>query len=436
METSTGSLQAPLADLVHAQVHPAADTDEIAGVRPQFVVEPDNEEEVAAVLAFAHGKRLKVLIRGAGTQSGLGFPPTSADIILSTTRLNQIIEHVPHDMTVTVQAGLPLTDLQAILSQAGQRLALDPTLETGATIGGIIATNATGSRRLRYGGVRDQIIGIQVVLADGTIAKGGGKVVKNVAGYDLPKLFTGSLGTLGVIVSATFRLYPLPVASRTVALTASELAPLCDLALRILDSTLVPTIVDILGSNDPQKLHTLAIRFEMGEEAAEAQAATLIELATKVSADLAHTAQILHGEAEENFWSRADKHVAIWGNRGTALTVKSSVLPTEVAHWLTSLQHTTQDTHLSTSWRAHAGHGLILAHLTGTDNTQLISAIAPLRQSAQQHQGSLTVLDGPATLTQQLDVWGTVPALDVMQRLKSQFDPYGTLNPGRFVGRI
>jgi glycolate oxidase FAD binding subunit len=415
-------------------VRSAAGADEIAGVRPSFVVEPASEEEVAAVLAFADRGRLKVLIRGGGTQSGLGFPPTDGDIILSTARLNKLVEHVPHDMTVTAQAGLALTDLQTSLSQAGQRLALDPAL--GTTIGGVIATNASGGRRLRYGGVRDQIIGVHVVLADGTIAKGGGKVVKNVAGYDLPKLFTGSLGTLGVIVSATFRLYPLPAASRTVVLTTEETAWLSDLAMRILDSTLVPTVMDILGSSDLKKPSTMAVRFEMGEEVAEAQAATLLELASNVSARLAETAQILHGEDEAYFWSRADKQVAFEEDGGVALTMKASILPTEVDHWLSILQHTAQHAQLSASWRAHAGHGLVFARLTGDDDALLISAMETLRQSDQHILGSLVVLDAPVAITRRLDVWGTVPALDVMRRLKSRFDPHATLNPGRFVGKI
>ena len=153
-----------------------------------------------------------------------------------------------------------------------------------------------------------------------------------------------------------------------------------------------------------------------------------------MSTHLAQTAQILHGEAEENFWSRADKQVTVWGNRETALTMKISVLPTEVAHWLSILQHTAQHAHLNASWRAHAGHGLIFARLVGDDDTLLISAIETLRQSIL--QGSLVILDGPVALTRRLDVWGTVPTLDVMRRLKSRFDPYTTLNPGRFVGKI
>ena len=250
MNVSQQSLLSSIEPLLPGRVRVAETIDEVMGVHPQVVVEPEHEDEVAKLLSYANQQGLKVLVRGSGTQLHTGFPPSKGDIVLSTARLNSLVEHAPHDLTVTVQAGITLASLQTALAEARQWLALDPMLAPEATMGGIIATNSSGPRRLRYGGVRDQIIGVRVVLADGTIAKGGGKVVKNVAGYDLPKLFTGSLGTLGVIVEATFRLYPLPVTSRTVTLTSSNLPALCHLAVQIIGSTLVPTIVDIFGSSD------------------------------------------------------------------------------------------------------------------------------------------------------------------------------------------
>jgi glycolate oxidase FAD binding subunit len=400
-------------------------------VRPQLVVEPGNEEQVSAVLAFANREGLKVLVRGGGTQLGLGFPPTGGDILLSTARLNQLVEHAPHDMTATVQAGMRLADLQSALANARQWLALDPLLGPRATIGGIIATNASGPRRLRYGGVRDQIIGVRVVLPDGTIAKGGGKVVKNVAGYDLHRLFTGSLGTLGVIVAANFRLYPLPAASRTVELTAPELAPLCDLAVRVNGSTLMPTILDILSPTTQDGAYRLIARFEMEQEAADDQAAGLVEMA----GSLGRAAQTIASEAEAELWSQVDTHVAAPSSSETTLVLKASVLLTEMGHWLASLQETIQQAKLSARWRAHAGHGLIFVRLFG-DDAALVTAIEALRQVATRRQGSLVVLEAPPPLLRQVDVWGTSPALEVMQRLKARFDPHATLNPGRFVGGI
>lgn len=435
MSLSIQSLQSALEPLVGNGVRPAAEGDSIAGVIPQVVVEPGNEEEVAAVLAFANREGLRVLIRGGGTRLGLGSPPVGGDILLSTARLNAIVEHVPHDLVVTAQAGLPLATLQATLQQSNQWLALDPDLAPGATIGGIVATNATGPRRLRYGGVRDQIIGIRIVLADGTIAKGGGKVVKNVAGYDLPKLFTGALGTLGVIVSATFRLYPLPIASRTVHITASSIAVLCDVAVRILGSTLVPTIIDVLGDTTNPNTYTMAVRFEMGQEAVEAQAATLLAMVAEIQGDTIQATQQLEGDAETQFWLRTASSREGVDTAHSVLTIKASLLPTEVAHWLTDVEQVCQQQQLQATWHAHAGHGLVSVHLSG-DDTTLVAAVQRLRQAALQHQGKLVVTDAPSKLAQQIDVWGPVPALDVMRNLKARFDPNNILNPGRFVGGL
>jgi glycolate oxidase FAD binding subunit len=342
---------------------------------------------------------------------------------------------VPHDLVVTAQSGLPLAALQTTLAQSNQWLALDPDLPPTATIGGIVATNVSGPRRLRYGGMRDQIIGVRVVLADGTVAKGGGKVVKNVAGYDLPKLFTGALGTLGVIVSATFRLYPLPVASRTVQLTASALTPLCDLAVRVIGSTLVPTMVDVFGATAQENAYTMAVRFEMGQESVEAQAATLLAMAAEMGIAPIQEAPILEGDAESQFWAQAGHATSFKKDSRTTLTLKASLLPSEVARWLTRLKQVCQQQQTYAIWRAHAGHGLVHVHLTG-DAAAVATTAQELRQAAMEHQGSMVLTEVPLELMPRIDVWGPVPAWDVMRNLKARFDPQNVLNPGRFVGGL
>jgi glycolate oxidase FAD binding subunit len=441
MKVSTQSLQETLGSLVDGGVQLATESDIVAGVQPYVVVAPGSEQEVASVLAYANRERLKVLVRGGGTQLNTGLPPKDGDILLSTRRLNQVVEYAPHDMTVTVQAGLKLVDLQSHLARARQWLALDPVLSPGATIGGIISTNVSGARRLRYGGIRDQIIGIRVVLPDGTIAKGGGKVVKNVAGYDLPKLFTGALGTLGVIVAATFRLYPLRAASRTVVLTASTPAPLCDLAVRVITSTLEPAVLDIMSlhtGGDYTRNIMMTVRFEMEPESADEQAAALVDMARAEASSRTYSdIQTIQGEAEEQLWRQVAIDYTLASDTANALIVKASLLPTDVASWLESLEQMTQQANLTTRWRAHAGHGLIFAHLAG-DEAALVTAIDQLRGAASAGQGSLVVVDAPPALASKVDVWGTLPGqtFEVMRRLKVRFDPNYTLNPGRFVGGI
>jgi glycolate oxidase FAD binding subunit len=431
MSTSTRSLETQLGALVDGRARPAEPEDTVAGVRPRVVVEPASEDEVAAVLAHASREGLQVLVRGGGTQLDLGFPPRGGDVLLRLERLASVVEHNPHDLTASVQAGIRLDALQASLAGARQWLALDPVLPAGATVGGVVATNASGPRRLRYGGVRDQIIGVRVALADGTIARGGGKVVKNVAGYDLPKLFTGSLGTLGVIVAATFRLYPIPAATRTVLVTATDPAALCALAVRAIGSTLVPTALDVVGPAVADDACEFAARFESGAEAAEDQAARLIALAS----DLGGEARTLRDAEEAQLWQRFDGALAGSADEEMVLVVKASVLPSDVAGWLASLREATKRLRLGVRWRAHAGHGLVFARLAGAADA-LVAAVTELRQTAIERYGSLVVLEAPPALAARVDVWGPSPALELMRRLKAAFDPHATLNPGRFIGRI
>src|SRR5438552_4761210 len=177
---------------------------------PQVVAFPDTAEQIAEIVRLAAEHRWAVIPRGGGTQMGMGGTPRAADVVVCTTAMNRVLEYEPADLVVTVQAGVRLAELQRQLAEHGQLLALDPPLPEQATIGGIIAANSNGPLRLRYGTCRDMLLGIKVVNADSSITKGGGKVVKNVTGYDMCKLYTGSLGSLGIIVEASFKLTPLP----------------------------------------------------------------------------------------------------------------------------------------------------------------------------------------------------------------------------------
>jgi glycolate oxidase FAD binding subunit len=429
MSISIENLRQTLSGLVTHQAREANPEDTVAGVRPRVVVEPATEEEVAEVLAFADREGLKVLVRGGGTQLTFGLPPSGGDILLCTSRLDKVLEHEPQDQTISVQSGMRLADLQAHLAQTRQWLAIDPPLPAAATIGGIISTNISGARRLRFGAVRDQVIGIRVVLADGTIAKGGGKVVKNVAGYDLAKLFCGALGTLGVVVAASFRLYPLPSGRRTIILTSSSPALLSELALKVTTSTLVPTSVDLIGPGEDEHRCTLAIRFESGVPAAvEDQSAAVVELA----GDLAGSAQVLADEEEASFWRSADNWTGTAPDEGSTLVLKASLLPTTVSRWLAGLDSAAAAAGVSSRWRAHIGHGTVYARISGTEEP-LVGVVDAVRALAQAEQGSLVVQSAPAEIVRSLDVWGAVTAVDLMRRVKASFDPNNTLNPGRFV---
>ncbi|HEX5549055.1 MAG TPA: FAD-binding oxidoreductase [Ktedonobacterales bacterium] len=431
MTQTAATLQAKLNELAPGQVRPAEAGDAVLGVQPLVVAEPTSAETLAALLAFADGEGLKVLPRGGGTQGGMGFPPSGADIVLSLAGLNAIVEHAPHDQTVTVQAGLPVATLQAHLAKTGQWLALDPPLRPGATVGGLIATAVAGPRRLRYGGVRDQILGVQVALADGTIARGGGKVVKNVAGYDLPKLFTGSLGTLGVVLSASFRLYPLPADSRTLVCSAQAVETLCEAAHTITASTLTPTAIDVLGPERDGQPYRLAARFQSRvERAVTEQIATLRALLGK----LTDNADVLDGPAEADFWRGLDIIDAPETQAGW-LDLRAALMPGEIAGWLAALRSAAKANALALRWRAHAGHGTVRARLVGQPDA-LVASVQMLREASEAARGALVVEEYAPALIGRIDPWGAPAALDLMRRVKAQFDPHNTLNPGRFVGGI
>ncbi len=233
-------------------VHEATEQDAVEGVEPDFVVEPGSVEEISDVMKLAARDGLAVAPRGSGTNMHFGDPPRRLDLIVSTARMNEVLEHTPGDQIVRLQAGVKLEDLQEYVSGSDQMLAIDPP-ESGATVGGIVAANSSGPRRYRYGTIRDLIIGITVVLHDGTVAKAGGKVVKNVAGYDLSKLFTGSLGTLGIIATANFRLHPRHEASRTVAVEVTEPQQAQAAAQAVVHSQVEATAVELhYGENEKQ----------------------------------------------------------------------------------------------------------------------------------------------------------------------------------------
>src|SRR6202163_3754222 len=214
-------------------VRAATATDAVAGAQPKLVIEPGTERELAEILRLSNEAGLAVIPRGGGTKLEWGNSPARADLILSTARLTEIIEHAWADLTVTVEAGCTIQKLQETLAQHGQRLALDPLWPEKATVGGVLSANDSGALRLRFGALRDLIIGVTIALPDGTLASSGGKVVKNVAGYDLPKLATGALGTLGVITRAVFRVHPLPKETRTITCMSEDVGEAQQLVLAV-----------------------------------------------------------------------------------------------------------------------------------------------------------------------------------------------------------
>lgn len=402
-------------------VNPATPDDAIDGVQPQMVIRPGSADQVAGVLSRAHAAGLRVAPRGGGTKTDWGHAPQGVDIVLSTARLNRVVEHAWGDMTATVEAGCTVAQFQQTLAEHGQYLALDPLWPTRATIGGILATNDSGALRLRFGALRDLIIGITMVLPNGAVAKSGGKVVKNVAGYDLPKLMTGALGTLGVITEATFRLYPLAREVRTLSFTSATTESINKIALSIHDSTLAPTSVQVRASADgpPQ----IDIRFEGITAALEAQTQQLLKLAT--GAEQVTTTP--------DTWAAREK---LWEGMGPALICKLSVLPTQLGQFCEMVRRIASPPKVK--WQVVTQSiGVGLLRLESPEERNLITALETLQAELKKSSGWLIVLRCPSTIKPSLDIWGNQgDALPLMRRVKAQFDPAGILNPGRFVGGI
>ncbi len=378
-------------------------------------------DEVATRLRDASRDGLVVMPRGGGTKLDWGRPPRPADLVLSTTRLDRVVEHAWADMTATVEAGCPVARLQQALAEHGQRLACDPLWPERATIGGILATNDTGPLRARFGGLRDLIIGVTLVLPDGTVAKSGGKVVKNVAGYDLPKLAIGSFGTLAVITQAVFRLHPLPHATRTFTFAAPALEPLCELALAIQGSQLAFVSLQLRAGRSAEP--ALDVGFEGTQAGVDSQQDELLRLA----------ASLARVDPPRAVWRARE---ALWQGTEPAVVGTFSVLPTELRAVCAQL-HDVGAAPL-VGWRAVAqGVGVGQFRLEGATSDALLGAVQRLREAAERRGGTLVVLVGPEDLKAQFDVWGPPgDALPLLQRVKQQLDPGGTLSPGRFVGGL
>ena len=392
--------------------------DSVAGVQPQMVFEPGNETELAAALQCAQAAGLCVMPRGGGTKTGWGNRPVRADLILSTARLNRVIEHAWADLTVSVEAGCKIQNLQNTLAQHGQRIAVDPLWPERATVAGMLSTNDSGTLRIRYGALRDLIIGVTIALPDGTLASSGGKVVKNVAGYDLPKLVTGALGTLGVITRAIFRLHPLPRNVQSFTFVGPDLADANRLVLAVEDSRLAHT--GLQARFAAETAPEVDVRFEGTDAGLTAQAEVLRKLA-------APAGEIPSSDA---VWQARQE---LWA--GPAAIAKFSVLPASISEMCAGIRRLANS--LGVRWSAVVqGTGLGWLRLEASSAPAIHRVLHTLRTELERVGGSLTLLRS-ADAMPAMDAWGSGgDALPLMLSVKQQLDPHGTLNPGRFVGGI
>ncbi|TQL68960.1 glycolate oxidase FAD binding subunit [Nocardioides albertanoniae] len=386
-------------------------TQSISGVRPGRIERPTSTAEVAEVMRAAAAAGESVIPTGAGTKLGWGNPPTSADVLLDLSAIDEVTEHAAGDLIATAGAGTPLSRLQEEVASAEQRLALDTTV-AGSTIGGTLAANTSGPRRLFAGTLRDLLIGVTLVRADGVVAKAGGKVVKNVAGYDLGKLLVGSMGTLAVVTEATFRLHPVPQSSRWVTVGARDAAHAAELTQTVLHSQTVPAALEVDATPDAIEVSVLV------EGRPDGVAGRTTALTDLLPGSVA-------GEDPPAGWGRYPWDDTAEMCVGIKVTFRLSGLADVVE---AAGEH---------GLRGSAGVGVAyVAVPADRDITEIQAVLARLRETTARHGGSAVVLDAPCEVKEQLDLWGPVPAIDLMRRVKDEFDPDHRLSPGRFVGGI
>jgi glycolate oxidase FAD binding subunit len=405
-----------------AAPRPVEAGDAVLGVRPRLALEPGTVDEAAEAMRALAADRLAVTFVGGGTELALGAPPSRLDAVLHTRRLDRIREHAPSDQIVAVEAGMTLAELQRRLAPHGQRLAVDPPLPERATLGGIVAANAFGPRRTRYGPVRDLVIGITVVRADGVVARGGGKVVKNVAGFDLPRLFCGSLGTLALVAEVVFRLHPLPEASATAVFEGLGAEDVAETLPVLRELAVEPTALAALASAGR---FTLAVRFE-------GFAPGVREQLERTLARAGGGAR-LEGAEEAALWARHDALRA-----AGAVRVKATFAPAALARALDALRPLEAALAVGGGLAVHPALGIALLSGELGDADAAARGIASAREALRTlGNGSLVLTAAPPELRARTDPWGPPPdGIEVMRRLKRELDPEARLAPGRFVGGI
>lgn len=382
------------------------------------VERPESLREARDLLRDSSGA---VLFRGGATKLDWGTPPERVDLVVDTSGMGRILEHNAADATAVVEAGLPLRRLQEELAAAGQWLAIDPpAVPAGATVGGILCADDAGPRRHRYGAMRDLVIGVTLVLADGSVGRSGGKVIKNVAGYDLPTLLCGSLGTLGLVARIVLRLHPRSRDSATVRVGA-DAGEATALALEVMASPVVASALDWARGS-------LWVRVEGHPGAVTDQTGAVRDLAAEHDLDDLET---LTGDGEEAAWGRL-----VEGLRGVSgeTVLRAGTLPSRLPEASRTLAEAAGEAGVEAGLRSHVGIGVHTARLRGGDPAAHARVVRGWRRRL---AGHVVVRRRPPGLDDEIDMWGEPgPEIDLMRRIKDRFDPGRRCAPGRFVGGI
>lgn len=390
---------------------------------------------VGRVLAVASAEGLAVVPAGGGVRLGWGAAPRRVDVLLSLAGLDRILDHEPADLTLSVEAGATVAAVNGTLAPCRQFVPLDPARPEATTFGGLIATGAAGPYRARYGTIRDLLLGVTVVRADGTVVKGGGRVVKNVSGYDVPKLHVGALGTLGVVVEAHLRLHPRPPEERSWVFGFASVEAAVDAATAVRDTPVTLSRCQLLDAGALRALGepapppaALAVTVGSVPEAVADQARRVAEVCRAAGAE---AIEVPEAEA----WWRQVADAAGPTDPDRSLVLRIGTRPTDLAKALRAVDAAAPDGGLRAT--AEAANGVLHAVLDGVELARVAALVERIRAETAALGGTCVVEQAPAVAKASLDVWGDVgPALALMRRLKAELDPAGLLSPGRYVGGI
>lgn len=413
------------------------------GNEGKITVYPTTEEEISRILKYANENEKKIVVEGSGSKKGFGGQMEAYDICLSMRDYRGIVEHAVGDMTITVKAGTPFQEVQAHLKKSKQRISLDPYSFSSGTIGGIIATNDSGPRRLSYGSARDCVIGMRVIYPDGTLIRCGGKVVKNVAGYDMNKLFIGSMGTLVVVTEVTFKVKPTAKYESIVAvsLEKNESTQLKEIAVKLLDSMMEPVSLQYLTSDLSQKLlneknPTLVIAFEDVESSVHYEENFVKNLLSTNA-----KTQIKSQKESEKFWfdlAQMAPVVKDTGNESESIVValKIGVKNMNVVEIMACCEKISEETQIEIYAHGGFGHGLCEVYMNGRADL-VKKAIQSIQACVNEVKGHVTIKHAPFHIRKEICVWSeNIPTLFLMEAIKKKCDPNGVLNEQRFVGGI
>jgi glycolate oxidase FAD binding subunit len=378
----------------------------ITGIAPRETVTPRTLDELCGILRSSHDERKPFACVGGGTELELGNAPRAIDTVVRTSALDRVVEYAPEDQTITVEAGMTLAELDRVLAAHRQMLPIDVVDRTRATIGGIVATNAYGRRRQRYGTLKDLIVGVTIVRPDGVRARGGGKVVKNVAGFDLPRLMVGSLGTLGAIASVTFRLYPIPETSRAAVVHLAGAAAIAERCRVLVERRFEPESVALYNGE------SLVVTFAGTPAGVDAQIAAFLAL----GGDAAELTELERESYEQR--EAAVRRDGAWRVRLTATPARAMEL-------------------CGRRIGTGAASAVPVVYPLLGIGRQSLRDVKPDELEAARAGGTVVVHAMPDDARGAVDAWGPPPpSFPLMRALKERFDPRDVSNPGRFLGGL